>query len=139
MHRWMMVFNTDKCKVLQISLSNLTPANYYLYNNQLRHVEEAKYLGVLLDFKNAEAWDTTSNSLLRPHSPVLPVKIFIHNLHLYHEVHHHLCLSNDNVSSLYSAIIAHDHSCIMLVNVHLLFIKLCWHIRLKLSTHSCMY
>ena len=41
MHRWMMVFNTDKCEVLQISLSNLTPANYYLYNNQLRHVEEA--------------------------------------------------------------------------------------------------
>ena len=90
----MMDFNTDKCEVLQISLSNLTPANYYLYNNQLRHVEEAKYLGILLNFKNAKAWGTASSTLLRPHSQVLPVQIFIHNLYPCHEVHHHLCLSN---------------------------------------------
>ena len=45
---WKMAFNIDKCKVHQISLSSSTPVNYYLYNNALRIVEEAKYLGVLL-------------------------------------------------------------------------------------------
>ena len=46
-----MVFNIDKCEVLQISLSNSAQANYYLYDNPLRIVNEAKYLGVLLDSK----------------------------------------------------------------------------------------
>ena len=46
-----MVLNIDKCKILQISLSSSTPVNYYLHNNALRIVEEAKYLGVLLDTK----------------------------------------------------------------------------------------
>ena len=46
-----MVFNIDKCEVLQISLSSSTPVTYYLYNNPLRTVDEAKYLGVLLDSK----------------------------------------------------------------------------------------
>ena len=46
-----MVFNIDKCEVLQISLSNSTPrpVNYCLYDNPLRIVKEVKYLGVLLD------------------------------------------------------------------------------------------
>ena len=48
---WKMVFNIDKCEVLQISLSSSTPVIYYLYNNPLRTVDEAKYLGVLLDSK----------------------------------------------------------------------------------------
>ena len=47
---WKMV-NIDKCEVLQISLRNSTPVNYYLYNNPLRIADEAKYLGVLLDSK----------------------------------------------------------------------------------------
>ena len=46
-----MVFNIDKCEVLQISLSNSAPVNYCLYDNPLRIVIEAKYLGVLLDSK----------------------------------------------------------------------------------------
>ena len=36
---WKMVFNIDKCEVLQISLSSSTPVTYYLYNNPLRTVE----------------------------------------------------------------------------------------------------
>ena len=35
---WKMVFNIDKCEVLQISLSNSALANYYLYDNPLRIV-----------------------------------------------------------------------------------------------------
>ena len=48
---WKMVFNIDKCEVLQISLSNSAPVNYCLYDNPLRIVNAAKYLGVLLDSK----------------------------------------------------------------------------------------
>ena len=48
---WKMVFNIDKCEVLQISLSNLVPVNNCLYDNPLKIVNAAKYLGVLLDFK----------------------------------------------------------------------------------------
>ena len=50
-NKWMMIFNTDKCEVLHVSLSNLLPTNYFLYNKQLRSVTQAKYLGVLLDSK----------------------------------------------------------------------------------------
>ena len=46
-----MVFNIDKCEALHISLSNSVPINYYLYDNPLRIVNEAKYLGMLLNFK----------------------------------------------------------------------------------------
>ena len=48
---WKMVFNIDKCEVLQNSLSNSAPVNYCLYDNPLRIVNAAKYLGVLLDSK----------------------------------------------------------------------------------------
>ena len=48
---WMMTFNVDKCEVLQISLSSSIPVHDHLYNNPLRTVKEAKYLGVLLDSK----------------------------------------------------------------------------------------
>ena len=48
---WKMVFNIDKCEVLQISLSNSAPVNYCFYDNPLRIVNAAKYLGVLLDSK----------------------------------------------------------------------------------------
>ena len=48
---WKVVFNIDKCEVLQISLTNSAHANYYLYDNPLRIVNEVKYLGVLLDSK----------------------------------------------------------------------------------------
>ena len=47
----MMTFNTDKCEVLQVTLSNPKPTSYFLYNNQLRMVSHAKYLGVTLDSK----------------------------------------------------------------------------------------
>ena len=43
--------NGVKCEVLQISLGNSAPVNYCLYDNPLRIVNEAKYLGVLLDSK----------------------------------------------------------------------------------------
>ena len=47
------VFNIDKYEVLQISLGNSVPVNHCLYDNPLirRIVNEAKYLGVLLDSK----------------------------------------------------------------------------------------
>ena len=47
------MFNIDKCEVLQISLGNSAPVNYCLYDNPLiyRIVNEAKYLGILLDSK----------------------------------------------------------------------------------------
>ena len=48
---WKMVFNIDKCEVLQIRLSNSAPVNYCLYDNPLKIVNEAKYLGALLDSK----------------------------------------------------------------------------------------
>ena len=50
---WKMVFNIDKCEVLQISLSNLVPVNNCLYDNPLKIVNAAKYLGVLLDSMQA--------------------------------------------------------------------------------------
>ena len=50
-NKWMMTFNTDKCEVLQVTLSNPKPTSYFLYNNQLRMVSHAKYLGVILDSK----------------------------------------------------------------------------------------
>ena len=46
-NKWMMLFNTDKCEVLQITLSNPKPPGYFLYNSQLRIVGQVKYLGVL--------------------------------------------------------------------------------------------
>jgi len=46
--KWMMIFNTDKCEV---TLSNLEPTSYLLYNSQLSTIGHAKYLGVLLDSK----------------------------------------------------------------------------------------
>ena len=42
------MFNIDKCEAL---LSNSTPVNYRLYDNPLRIVNEAKFLGVSLDSK----------------------------------------------------------------------------------------
>jgi len=50
-NKWKMIFNTDKCEVLQVTLSNLKPTSYFLYNSQLSTVSHAKYLGVLLDSK----------------------------------------------------------------------------------------
>ena len=49
--KWKMIFNTCKCKVLQVTLSNLKPTSYFLYNSQLSTVSHAKYLGVQLDSK----------------------------------------------------------------------------------------
>ena len=46
-----MIFNTDKREVLQVTLSNLKPSSYFLYNSQLSTVNHAKYLGVLLNSK----------------------------------------------------------------------------------------
>ena len=48
---WKMVFNIDKCEVLQISLSNSAPVNYCLYDNPLKIVNTAKYLSTLSDSK----------------------------------------------------------------------------------------
>jgi len=49
--KWMMIYSIDKCEVLQVSLSNLKPTSYFLYNSRLRTIGRAKYLGVLLDSK----------------------------------------------------------------------------------------
>ena len=34
-NKWMMIFNTDKCEVLQVTFSNPKPTNYFLCNNKL--------------------------------------------------------------------------------------------------------
>ena len=49
--KWLMTFNTDKCKVIQISLKPVAPSSYTLYGRHLREVTEAKYLGVTIDRK----------------------------------------------------------------------------------------
>ena len=49
--KWLMTFNTDKCKVIQISLKPLTLNSYTLYGRHLKGVNEAKYLGVTIDCK----------------------------------------------------------------------------------------
>ena len=46
-----MAFNTDKCKVLQITMKPVTPNSYTLSGRHLKEVTEAKYLGVTIDCK----------------------------------------------------------------------------------------
>ena len=46
-----MIFNTDKCEVIQISLKSVAPSSYTLYGRHLKEVTEAKYLGVTIDRK----------------------------------------------------------------------------------------
>ena len=48
-----MIFNTDKCEVLQIALKPATTNSYTLYGRHLKEVTEAKYLGVTIDCKLA--------------------------------------------------------------------------------------
>ena len=50
-NEWLMSFNINKCKVIQITLKNPIQSAYYLYGHQLKQVTEAKYLGVTLDSK----------------------------------------------------------------------------------------
>jgi len=50
-NRWLMTFNIGKCKVLSISLRNITEHPYILYDQPLQNVNEAKYLGVTIDSK----------------------------------------------------------------------------------------
>ena len=49
--KWMMIFNVDKCQVLQTSLRNIFTFSYTLYNHFLENVNEAKYLGIAIDSK----------------------------------------------------------------------------------------
>ena len=49
--KWMMIFNVDKCQVLQTSLRNIFAFPYTLYNHFLENVNEAKYLGIVIDSK----------------------------------------------------------------------------------------
>ena len=49
--KWLMSFNINKCEVLQISLKNIIEHFYMLYDHSLRNVNEAKYLGVIIDSK----------------------------------------------------------------------------------------
>ena len=50
--QWSMEFNLDKCKVLRIT-NKLKPieADYYMHNQKLQNVDEAKYLGLLIHKK----------------------------------------------------------------------------------------
>jgi hypothetical protein len=50
-HKWKMEFNPDKCEVLRISMKrkNIIDANYNIHGQQLKIVNQAKYLGVTLD------------------------------------------------------------------------------------------
>ena len=49
--KWLMSFNINKCEVLQVSLKNIIEHSYMLYDHSLRNVNEAKYLGVIIDSK----------------------------------------------------------------------------------------
>ena len=47
-----MTFNINKCEVLQISIQHTIIENSYLrYDQPLKLVNEAKYLGVVIDSK----------------------------------------------------------------------------------------
>jgi len=49
--KWLMTFNVNKCEVLQISLRDPVRYSYVLHDNPLRKVNEARYLGVIIDSK----------------------------------------------------------------------------------------
>ena len=49
--KWLMTFNINKCEVLQISLRNIIEHSYMLYDHPLWNVNEARYLGVIIDSK----------------------------------------------------------------------------------------
>ena len=49
--KWLMIFNTDKSEILQITMKPVTPNSYTLYGRHLKEVTEAKYLGVTIDCK----------------------------------------------------------------------------------------
>ena len=51
--KWLMTlnFNVDKCVIVQISLKPQCETSYILYNNKLKQVTDAKYLGVIIDSK----------------------------------------------------------------------------------------
>ena len=47
---WNMEFHPGKCKMLQITNKRkIIESNYYIHNEKLENVTEAKYLGVTLD------------------------------------------------------------------------------------------
>ena len=46
-----MIFNVDKCQVLQTSLRNIFTFSYTLYNHFLENVNEAKYMGIVINSK----------------------------------------------------------------------------------------
>ena len=50
-YEWLMSFNINKCEVLQISLKNIVEHSYLLFGHALQNVNEARYLGVTIDFK----------------------------------------------------------------------------------------
>ena len=49
--KWLMTFNTEKCKAIQLSLIPTILNSYTLYGKHLKGVTEAKYLGVTIDCK----------------------------------------------------------------------------------------
>jgi len=46
-----MIFNVDKCEVLQISLKTQSDTCYILYNSKRKQVTDTIYLGVIIDSK----------------------------------------------------------------------------------------
>ena len=50
-NKWLMFFNINKCEVHQISLKNIIEHSYMLYDHSIRNLNEAKYLGVIIDSK----------------------------------------------------------------------------------------
>ena len=50
-NKWLMTFNVNKCEALQISLRNILTFSYTLYDQPLQNVNEARYLGIVIDSK----------------------------------------------------------------------------------------
>jgi len=50
--KWLMTFNVNKCEILQISLNHsIMHYSYLLYDQPLKLVNEARYLGIMIDSK----------------------------------------------------------------------------------------
>ena len=50
-NKWLMMLNVNKCEVLHISLKQIIKKLYLLYDEPLKCVNEARYLGVMIDSK----------------------------------------------------------------------------------------
>ena len=50
-NKWLMMLNVNKCEILHISLKKIIKKLYLLYDEPLKCVIEARYLGVMIDSK----------------------------------------------------------------------------------------